>query len=227
MASDNPMPGFSAIDQAASYAPVTPAVQPEETVSGQLNGLLDGENPYIKRARLRGTQYANKRGLLNSSFGAQAAEAAAIDAALPIAQGDANAFFQRAGQNAQAQNDQLGFLARARADTVMNALADAQKRGQLRLSASLKSAQEGTKQTAGLYAQYLDAAAKLNQADMAIEDKQQQVDALKQAMVEGVNTVSQMYQTDFGNVDLEGAVPGEGAYIANIFNSIDAAFAGL
>jgi len=200
--------GFSAIDQAALYAPAT--------VSGQMDDVLNGENPYIQRARLKGTQYANKRGLMNSSFGAQAAEAAAIDAALPIAQGNTNAL-----------NDQLGFLARARADTVMNALADVQKRGQMRLQSSLNAAREGTKQTAGLYAQYLDAAARINQANMDITDKQAQVDSLRDAMVQGVNTISSMYQSDFGNVDLEGAIPGEGDYITNIFNTIDSVFAAL
>ena len=52
--------------------------------------LLDSESPYLERARARGKQYANRRGLLNSSIAAGATEAAAIDAALPIATTDAN-----------------------------------------------------------------------------------------------------------------------------------------
>lgn len=59
-------------------------------VSGRLHGLLQSDSPYIDRARTRARQYANRRGLMNSSIAAGAGEAAAIDAALPIAQADAN-----------------------------------------------------------------------------------------------------------------------------------------
>ena len=58
-------------------------------VSGRLHGLLDSESPYLDRARARARQYANRRGLMNSSIAAGAGETAAIDAALPIAQADA------------------------------------------------------------------------------------------------------------------------------------------
>ena len=58
-------------------------------VSGRLNTLLDAESPYIQRARTRAKQMANRRGLLSSSIAAGAGEAAAIDAALPIAEADA------------------------------------------------------------------------------------------------------------------------------------------
>ena len=58
------------------------------SLSDRLNTLLDSDSPYIERARYRGRQAANRRGLLNSSIAAGAAEAAALDAALPIAQGD-------------------------------------------------------------------------------------------------------------------------------------------
>jgi hypothetical protein len=54
-----------------------------------LGGLLRTDSPYLQQARTSGQQYANKRGLLNSSLGAQAAEGAAISAALPVASADA------------------------------------------------------------------------------------------------------------------------------------------
>lgn len=59
-------------------------------VSGRLNTLLQSDSPYLERARHRGRQVANRRGLLNSSMAAGASEAAAIDAALPIASADAD-----------------------------------------------------------------------------------------------------------------------------------------
>ena len=58
-------------------------------VSGRLKGLLSSRSPYMQRARTRATQLANRRGLMSSSIAAGAGEAAAIDAALPIAQADA------------------------------------------------------------------------------------------------------------------------------------------
>lgn len=58
-------------------------------VSGRLRGLLSRTSPYIQRARTRALQDANRRGLMSSSIAQGAGEAAAIDAALPIAQADA------------------------------------------------------------------------------------------------------------------------------------------
>jgi hypothetical protein len=51
--------------------------------------LLTSGNPYLERARTRALAGANRRGLLNSSMALGAGETAAIDAALPIAQADA------------------------------------------------------------------------------------------------------------------------------------------
>jgi hypothetical protein len=58
-------------------------------VSNQLTKLLTSGNPYLERARTKALAGANRRGLLNSSMALGAGEAAAIDAALPIAQADA------------------------------------------------------------------------------------------------------------------------------------------
>lgn len=80
--------------------------QPSENalVSRQLTNLLSQDNPYMQRARTRAMQYSNSRGLLNSSMAAGAGEAAAIDAALPIAQQDAGSYFTADRENAAAQN---------------------------------------------------------------------------------------------------------------------------
>ena len=63
--------------------------QPILGVSGRLKGLISRESPYIQRHRTKALQFANRRGLAASSIAAGAGEAAAIDAALPIAQADA------------------------------------------------------------------------------------------------------------------------------------------
>lgn len=69
-----------------------------ETVAGQMDTLLSAGSPYITRARTSAAQYANRRGLLNSSIAAGAGEAAAIDAALPIASQDAATYGRAADQ---------------------------------------------------------------------------------------------------------------------------------
>lgn len=63
--------------------------KPPASVAENLTGLLSESNPYMKSAETKGMQYANQRGLLNSSLGVEAVEKARIDAALPIAQQDA------------------------------------------------------------------------------------------------------------------------------------------
>src|ERR1044072_6087324 len=46
------------------------AVQPDQLVANQLNGLLASNSPYMEQARLSGLNTAAGRGLLNSSIAA-------------------------------------------------------------------------------------------------------------------------------------------------------------
>ena len=64
-------------------------VQEKETVAGQMKGLLEEESPYVTMARTRAAEKAQQRGMLNTSMGIQAGEAAAIETARPIAERDA------------------------------------------------------------------------------------------------------------------------------------------
>ena len=82
----------------------TRTISPDELVENRINNLLASDNPYIERARTSGLQFANQRGLLNSSIAAQAAEEAAISRAGEIAAQDANTYAQAALANQQAQN---------------------------------------------------------------------------------------------------------------------------
>lgn len=66
-----------------------------ETTRGQMESLLDSDSVYLQRARARAAEQSAARGLQNSSIGAGAGEAAAIDAALPIASQDAAQSWQR------------------------------------------------------------------------------------------------------------------------------------
>lgn len=67
---------------------LTPA-NTDASVSKRVKGLLSSNDPYFQQAETQGKQAANRRGLLNSTMGVQAAEKARIDAALPIASQEA------------------------------------------------------------------------------------------------------------------------------------------
>jgi len=87
-------------------------VNDNDLTSTNLNKLLDSNSGYMKRAGTRGTQYANSRGLVNSSMGAEAAQAAAIDAAAPIANADASTYFTQGTRNQDAENSSRSENAR-------------------------------------------------------------------------------------------------------------------
>lgn len=85
--------------------PTTREVEDEELVNHQLGLLLDENGAYVQRAKQRAMELANQRGQLGSSFAAGAAHRAAIDAALPIATADAQAYRDAAAQNMNALNE--------------------------------------------------------------------------------------------------------------------------
>jgi uncharacterized FlaG/YvyC family protein len=88
-------------------------VDEQSTVEGRLSGLLSQNNPYIDRARTEAAQLANRRGMLNTSMAAGAAEGAAIDRALPIAQQDARAHLEQQFLNQGYSNEESKHLADA------------------------------------------------------------------------------------------------------------------
>jgi hypothetical protein len=76
--------------------------EPEDaSVSKQLTSVLDTNSPLVTRARTGAAQESNRRGLLNSSIGVQAGEAAALDVALPIASQQAGQIHQSNIQGGQ------------------------------------------------------------------------------------------------------------------------------
>ncbi len=103
-----PAPGEAPVSQSAPAPEVKPVkydVNKEtDTVAGQLNSLTAQSSPYIQQAREGAKRQANSRGLINSSIAAGSGEAAAINAAMPIAQQDASTYSQQRLQNQQAEN---------------------------------------------------------------------------------------------------------------------------
>ena len=86
------------------------SVGANETVQGQLKGILENSNsPLMQQAQTMGNSYSNKRGMLNSSIGASAAEGAMINAATPIAQQDASTYYDAKKTNS-AQSLQAGMF---------------------------------------------------------------------------------------------------------------------
>lgn len=79
----------------------------KETVAGQFNALTQSDNPLITMGRTMAKQEMNKKGLLNSSMAIGAADAAAYQTALPIAQADAKTYSDNADRNLAYTNDAL------------------------------------------------------------------------------------------------------------------------
>lgn len=123
--------GISGTDDRA----YTGSVQGNELVSNQLNQLLGKDSLYMQNARQRGFQQASRRGLGNSSIAAEASQRAAIESGLPIAQADAQTYFQTRAQNQADLNQNLmqerdianRMLESSRSNQSQLALADMQR----------------------------------------------------------------------------------------------------
>lgn len=74
--------------------------------------MLTAGNPYIDLATQRAKEYANSQGLLNSTIAAGAGQRAAIESALPIAQQDAQTYFNQGLTNQQFRQNTQEFNAR-------------------------------------------------------------------------------------------------------------------
>ncbi len=118
-----------------------PAFVPQDaSVAAQLENFLASDSPLLTQARTQAAQAANRRGLLNSSLAIQAGEAAALNAALPIASQQAAQIQQANLQRGQiaateilqgrqiASSESLGFADIASREAVSEAGIAAQER---------------------------------------------------------------------------------------------------
>lgn len=94
----------AAMAQAYTYDAYKQQVQQNELAQYHLNNMLASNSDYIKRAKTEGAQYAQSRGILNTTMGAGAAHGAAIDRAAPIATNDANTYAKRAETHIAEEN---------------------------------------------------------------------------------------------------------------------------
>lgn len=102
--------GQTATAASIGYTPATTPttnnwnVTEDQTVAGQVKGLIAANSPLQQQAETRALQKVNERGLLNSSLAVGAGQAALYDAALPIATADAASYGRAAGYNADTTN---------------------------------------------------------------------------------------------------------------------------
>ena len=97
----NPTTQLGQLPSNASY------VDENNTVQGRMTGLLADDSDYMKLNVAKATAASNARGLLNTSMAGQAGRAAAINAALPIAQQDAGLFGDMSKRSQQTTEDSM------------------------------------------------------------------------------------------------------------------------
>lgn len=139
-----------------AYDPNTGAWKYEDdSVEGRVKGLVDVNNPLMQQARTQGMQSASRRGLINSSISAGAAQAAVVDKAVPIATADANITAQKnlsaqgftqnkeiVGIQEQGQNTRLDKQLTAQRDIAAGEQAAAKERLGMQLTAQERIALE-------------------------------------------------------------------------------------
>lgn len=104
--SPNPAPAPAAAPSGmiGTVAPTKWDVTKDQTVQGQLEKIIDPNNPLQTQAQTYANQQANSRGLLNSSLAVSAAQDALYKNAVPIAQQDANVNASAGQFNANSAN---------------------------------------------------------------------------------------------------------------------------
>lgn len=179
-------------------APNLRNVDPEkETVQGQLKGIMESDSPLMQLGKRTGLEQAQRRGLLNSSLAAEAAQVGVMREARPIAEQDAAAYLKQGMTNQQYENQ---FLGNVQESGLQNWLATAQdtraaqeaqrefarKRQLMSEEYGFKAEETAGKQNAALWAQFVQASGEINKADMKVEDKARQIETLRQATLTGM-----------------------------------------
>jgi hypothetical protein len=109
---DSPAKATSAkVEPTKQFDALTQETPDAELASSQLNKITSQDSPLIKRARQEGLVNANRRGLLNSSIAAGAAEGAIVDRATPLAQQNAQILQQQRLTNQASTNQSREFNA--------------------------------------------------------------------------------------------------------------------
>lgn len=195
----------------SSYSPSLGTVSDKETVSGQVNDLLNADNPIMQTARSQAAQAANSRGLLNSSMAVQSGEQAAINSALPIATQDASTYHDTAVRNQTAENEagqfntgaqnQSALLSQSGAqETALQNLRGTQATNLANIEANYKTLMQTSASASSLYSDIVKTiGALLDDPNTTADQKQQGVDKQLQLLQNGLSAIGAT-----GNVDLAG-----------------------
>lgn len=125
-------------------------VTPDSMVSNQLSGLLAKNNPYIQQAVNAANLQASRRGMLNTGAAAGFAQDAAIKAALPIAQGDAQTIARANEANALAANNLQNNILNLKANGLMSDATEINKISNIYQQAQLNDLLAGAQNTRDL-----------------------------------------------------------------------------
>ena len=141
-----------------------------QTVSGQVQGLIDSNSPLMQQAATRAAQEQNSKGLLNSSMAIGAGQSAVIGAALPIAAQDATTQANAANYNATVANTtgQFNTTATNAANQLNTQALNAQS--SQNQAAVNQAAQVNTTQANALQSQMLQQRGTIAQANQAAQN---------------------------------------------------------
>lgn len=157
-------------------------VQPETDIAARVAQITGADSALMRQARTSGMQAANRRGLMNSSMGIGAAQAAALGVATPIA-------------SQESQERQQATLARAQiSSNDRNAMIDAQVRAAGDYNSAVSNIMANSKLTAGARTSALSSARGIYQ---------QTLDSLRQAYTVALPATG-------GSSGAAGVVPGIG-----------------
>jgi hypothetical protein len=193
-----PPTSSSAATTPTSYTPTLGTVSNKETVSGQVNDLLNNDNPIMQTARSQASQAANSRGLLNSSMAVQAGEQAAINSALPIATQDAATYHDTATRNQEASNTGGQFNSNAANQLQLQGLRGDQAGQVANIEANYKTLMQTSASATQLFTESTKAiGAILDDPNTTQEQKQAAIDKQLALLQSGLSAIGST-----GNVDL-------------------------
>lgn len=158
-----------------------------QTVQGQLTGLIAANSPLLQQARAKSLAEMNARGLANSSMAVGAGQEAVIKQALPIAQADATMFGSAGKYNADVGNQTSQFNV-GQTNTAQQFTAGAENQGLLANQAAINTAEQ-------------QRAAATNQASLANQasiNQANQFTASAKNAAELTNTAAENRAAEFG-----------------------------
>lgn len=153
-----------------------------------INKLMDQDNDLMKAAKTRGMQFANERGMANSSMAGTMGQQAALDVVMPLVDKrmgvDSQALLANQQGNINAQLQDLNVENQAYLTSVDQAF---------------NSFMESNKNAMSFYQTSQEQiGAIMNNPDLTLEQRRDAIYEIQQALTAGLNFNSSLYSADFG-----------------------------